>query len=539
MRNKAFLIVSGLTIVGFLLRFYLLVVTDSHTTDGIAFLATAEYFRNPSEWVEAPSRLKMPFFPLLAYLGSFLTSGDVISAGLWVNTILGVLMIPVVFVVARYLFNEWVGYLAALLIAIDIEFIKYSVLDRSDLQFTLIILLVIYYFWKIPWEKCDYRHGLFFGMLLGLAQLTRSNAVFFLAVCLIYWIVYAVRNNINVRRFIPCSMLPVFIVFIILSSLPSLYMRIINVQQPSYLGHAFIEGTLIAKGEREHEWFQLNDDSTEFVKDQIIREFQISNYLNWETACAKYNYGWNFIFGNFFDDMWNYLHGWLCLLGTMSIILIAKSRDLKGWDKVGYLASYIAPFLLILPAIQVQSSYLLPLRLILIIIFAWIIIQFVGIKQLGKLRYLFAGIILFAAFAINLQNCYVHRDRVAGRENGYRLVGKYLRTIKEPGDKVMAKNNSIYLYSMMRGYTLPAELLDKTLAFCFNNGVKYFVYGPDERYVRSAWSHEIKDMINDGDTRFELIHIEIKGGPIVVYKLNDTGTVSDGESSTEQASTGI
>ncbi|MBU1023869.1 hypothetical protein KKB99_06270, partial [bacterium] len=81
MRNRLLIIITVLMIVGLVLRYWLLAVTDSHTTDGIAFLSTAEYMRDPAGWPDVPKRITMPLYPFMVYLFSFFTGGNVVTAG--------------------------------------------------------------------------------------------------------------------------------------------------------------------------------------------------------------------------------------------------------------------------------------------------------------------------------------------------------------------------------------------------------------------------------------------------------------------------
>jgi hypothetical protein len=507
-------------LIGFLLRLWLLVVTDSHTTDGIGFLSTACYLRDSSNWIDVPKRITMPLYPILSLGMSYFTGNDIPLAGRWVNMLVGITMIPMVFTLARKLFDARVACFAALFTAVDFLLIEFSVSDRADLPFALLNVLLAYLFWVIPWEKCNYKHALLFGFSMGLTQLTRTIGILHFTVFAVFWIVYMVRNHVPWKRFLPGTLIPVFVIFGLLASLPPIYLSAIGATQQSYIGHSFIDGTLVAKGEREAGWLSLNEDSTDFAISEKIRNFKIIDAFDWDLIVMKYQFGFTSIMNHFGESMWEYFQSWLVFLMMFVLVFILRYKIIDGWDRVGYLLLLLTPILFLLPIVFTDPIFFLPFRPFFLVILGWLVSGIISLKELRNFGVIVVSILTIAIVTNNFLNLYPIREKEAGHINGYRLVGEYLREIQEPGDTVIARNRTVGFFAGMKGYPFPAALLKKTIKFCRHHEIDYFIYGPDERYARSAWASEILDMIKDGDKTFESIHVETRGGPIQVYKLH-------------------
>jgi len=488
-------IIIVILIVGFLLRLWFLVVNDSHSTDGIIFLFTADYFRNPSIWPKVPPRFIMPIYPLLVFLTSFFTRGDIDIAGRWANMLIGVSMIMFVYRISRRLFDKNVGLISAVLISIDPLLIRHSSFDRSDLLFSLMTLVLAYFFWIIPWENSDYKQGMFFGFLLGISQLTRPNASWYFLLFIIYWVIRIIKQHIPIRDFIIKTFIPVFSFFLVLTEAPYIYLRIIHYHPKNYFGQVLLGGFLIAKGVREREGFQLNANATDFIAAEQANRINFSDMFRWEIISTKYSYALNYLYGYFNQSIWSYFHGWIIPVIIMLIFYVIMRKKVSGWNKIGYLFSFSLLLILLLPLTQVHEPYLLPLRPIAIIILSWFLTNFFSLKGFGIYGKAISVIVTIAIIFTNLQNVYSLREQEAQYINGYRYIGQYLKEVKNPGDAVMARNNSVFFYARMQGYPLPSSPLDQTIKFCHFKGIKYLVFGPDERRVRRAWEIEINARI--------------------------------------------
>jgi 4-amino-4-deoxy-L-arabinose transferase-like glycosyltransferase len=507
-------------IIGFVLRLLLLLVSSSHSTDGIAFLSTAYYIDHPEEWSNIPPRILMPLFPFLIYVFSFLTRGDLSLAARWVNLVAGMAMILSSFFMAKRLFNVKTGLLTSFFVALAPVLIRQSTTERSDLLFTLFSLLLAYYFRVIPWEKADFKKSLFFGLILGISQLVRPNAICFLVLFLFYWIRLLFLKRLTFKAMVTRILFPVCLVCIIFALIPLTYLKIIHAPPINYISNAYLDGLYMAQGTREHDWFQLNDDATGFKSDELKRNFKLTDFLNWRSISTKYSYAWVYVQQYTTQSSYEYFQGWFVLIIIMLLFLIYLRKEITGWKTVGYLLSFSIPFIFIVPFIQIQGTYLIPLHPFFLLILSWVIIEFSQVKQFVIYGKIIACIIVIAIACTNIYAYHVQKNDEIRSYDGYRAIGLHLRDIGKPGELILARNNTIYFYAKMRGYPMPAAQLDQTIKFCRYKGIKYMVFGPDERYVRGLWESEILQRIKDGDTTFELIYKDFRGGIYRVFKIN-------------------
>lgn len=522
MNKRTALIITALIVAGFLLRLWLLVVMDSHSTDGIGYLSTAEYMRDPSGWTEIPKRITMPFYPFLAFLLSFVTNGNIVTAGRWASMLVGLALIPLVFLLARKLFDEKIAIIASFLTAIDWVFIVHSTWDRADLLFTLMTVVLAYSFWKIPWEKTVICHALLFGLLMGLTQLTRTNGVLYFSIFIPLWIVYAVRQKIKWTSFLLRTFLPALIVYSLLASLPILYLDAIHAPSQSYLGHTFLDGILSAQGDREQQAYKLNDDATDYVMTEQIRKFKTIDIWNLRgTLVSKYVYGWKFIASYFAESVWKYFRFSLVVIIPLLIMFFMKRKEIIGWDRAGFLLLFFLPFALLLPIMHLQESFFVPLWPFFLIILSWFIIRISDLKLLKKSGPIIGLLVLIAVVAINLQHLAQIRNIESAYPNAYRLAGEYIHQIAKPGDTIMARDNTAFFYANLRGYRPPSEPLDRVMKYLKHMGIDYFILGPVERKERPELTKELIDLVESGDKSFEIIRVETRGpSPIYILKYN-------------------
>lgn len=528
MRNKLWIILLTFAVVGLALRYWLLIVTDSHTTDGIAYLSVAEYMRDSVAFPDIPKRITMPFYPFLVYLFSFVTGGNVVSAGRCVSMIVGIGIIPLVFILARNLFNEYTAIIAAVLISADWLFIVNSTLDRADILFALLTIILVIYFWRIDWRKTQITDALFFGMLMGLTQLTRTNGVLYFAVFIVFWIFYINKYKIKPASFIISTFIPLLIVYCLIASIPILYLKSIDATQQSYIGHAFLEGSLDALGDREQDAYKLNEDATNYIVTEQIREFSIDDIWRLKsTLPAKFISGWHLIGASFVEAVLKYFKAALLFIIPLIVLFILKRNEVDGWNQTGYLISFSIPFIFLMPIIQMQESYLVPLWPIFIIVLSWFISEAYNVEIIGKFTKPTAILIILIVVFVSLHHLYDFRSREAMHSNGYKLAGEFLKERGSPDDTIMARDNTIYFYAGMRGYRPPSESLERTIKFCRHMGIDYFVLGPMERKERPELTQQIIELIESGDTTFEIILTETRGSSdIYILQISDDNSVT-------------
>ncbi|MFH1514605.1 MAG: hypothetical protein ABIG42_04010, partial [bacterium] len=365
--------------------------------------------------------------------------------------------------------------------------------------------------------------ALFFGSLMGLTQLTRTNGVLYFSIFFCFWIFHAVKHKVGAVNFILRTLLPVIVIYSLLACAPVLYLKSINAHQQSYIGHTFLDCILTAEGDREQVAYKLNEDATDFAMTEQIREFSIKDIWRFRgTIPAKYIHGWRFIGEYFFCSVWKFFRWGLVLIIPLMFLFVSKSNKISGWDRIGYLMSFSIPYLFLLPMMHLQDTFFVPLWPIFLIVLSWFISEIIRLEVIGKFTRVVSVLIIVCVVFVGLRHLYTFRADEAGHVNGYKLAGEYLKETGTPGETIMSRNNTVFFYAGMRGYRPPTENLDRTLKYCQYMGIDYFILGPDERKSRPELADEIIKSLESGDTAFELVYTE-KRGESDIYVLRILG----------------
>jgi len=148
---------------------------------------------------EGPELMFPPFFPISLALGSLLT-GSVDSAARLVPVISGVLLVPAVFTLARLMYSPRVALFAAALIAFHPLLIDLSSVALSEGTYLLLMVMALY--WGLrSLDSGRPGHTVWCGAILGLACLTRPEAVFYPFVILAAALLKDLRQPAFVKRF--------------------------------------------------------------------------------------------------------------------------------------------------------------------------------------------------------------------------------------------------------------------------------------------------------------------------------------------------
>ena len=235
--------VSGLTLLGFALRLAWVLYTDTiplggdphwYYVVGINIAQGAGFVASRNELWEipgpgAPTAFWPPGYPFA--LGAlFKVFGVGISTAQMLNAVLGALTIPFVFALGRRIFDVRAGLVAAGLFAIFPNVIAGTPLLFPEPLFGLMFVVAL---WLLvtysPAESNGWRVAAIFGLLTGMAALTRGQGALLLPVAALYWLAIAgwrqavvstaiaaiaavaiispwtIRNAVELHAFIPIS----------------------------------------------------------------------------------------------------------------------------------------------------------------------------------------------------------------------------------------------------------------------------------------------------------------------------------------------
>ena len=131
------------------------------------------------------------------------------------QSIIGGLACVLTYLIGRKLYSRQAGILAAFISAVYLPFIKSAGLLLTELFFTFILLLIIFYLLKAKEAKAGYKDCIILGLLLTAALLTKSAMALF-PLFILYFFINMKENKLS---FDAKKYLIVFL-FSVLSMLP-------------------------------------------------------------------------------------------------------------------------------------------------------------------------------------------------------------------------------------------------------------------------------------------------------------------------------
>src|SRR4030066_668354 len=199
-------------VLAFILRIFLVLYPEVIRIDGV------EYIRHAKEvlvvnWTEGKSS---PSYPALVAFAYILIKNYEL-AGIWVSIVFGVLLVIPIFYLGKAIFNEKVGVISGLVVAVHpfLHTFSGSVLTESTYHF--FIATSVLFGWY-AFSKGRFYHVLLFSLFTSLAFLTRPEAIGFLFIFSV-WIFFF--NPPGERRYISkrvVMILVAILAFLIFSS---------------------------------------------------------------------------------------------------------------------------------------------------------------------------------------------------------------------------------------------------------------------------------------------------------------------------------
>lgn len=190
-------ILAGIMVAAFLVRWHYLSKHTEYTADSYYFLILSRSVKNTFTYtVRGVAHGKyLPGYPLAIWLGGYLLGGLERSAN--VIAVLGAtLTVPVTYLLGKELFNRWAGLVAALIVAFQPTFLKWTCLPMTEGLFTLLFSLGVYMMLTGCKRSSPARRALA-AALGGMAFVTRWEGVLFLPVALVIIVVYIKKARLR------------------------------------------------------------------------------------------------------------------------------------------------------------------------------------------------------------------------------------------------------------------------------------------------------------------------------------------------------
>jgi 4-amino-4-deoxy-L-arabinose transferase-like glycosyltransferase len=139
------LLVAGIMAGAFAVRLYYLHKHTEYTADSYYFLLLARAIRDTFTYtVRGMTHTKYnPGYPIAIWLGGYLTGGLERSANL-IAVLGGTFTVLATYGIGRELFNRWAGVVAALIIAFEPTFLKWTSLPMTEGLFTFLFAAGVY-----------------------------------------------------------------------------------------------------------------------------------------------------------------------------------------------------------------------------------------------------------------------------------------------------------------------------------------------------------------------------------------------------------
>src|ERR1041385_3079762 len=162
-------IILGLVLISLIVRVQLLEYHSFVTWDGANYI---NYFHD-SDW----QHVFPPGYSMFVELFHVLVPDNVLSAQ-WVSLIFGSLLPIPLFYLARFFLSSPLSLIATIIAVFNPLMIRYGAVTMSEMQYIFFELSAFYFYFK--------RSPVWFGILSGIAYLTRPEALVFFGILFLY-----------------------------------------------------------------------------------------------------------------------------------------------------------------------------------------------------------------------------------------------------------------------------------------------------------------------------------------------------------------
>ena len=446
-------------------------------SDSPAFLQVVALLRG--EWHSAivPFRIEYPVYPYVTFLINHMVANWLLAAKL--AAFLPSVLVPVLIFAATLIItpNRTAALCAGFLTASSPNLILIGAAPLYDSTFifaTALFLLVGFLFIRKP----KWVYGIAMGLVLGLAWASRGLGLFlapaFLAAVF-------VLPGVSPRRK-SGLLLASIVVMLITASLIKLPAKRaaahLAPDQTNCFKEVMADGIRYAGGSRDAIVYRLNDSATAFEVDEsgicsMTWKQYASRYLKDQAKSFAVNFKRIIL-----DDLVTILSPFLVLFVPITLGSARFVRRENLPDAVLLGATCIS-FLILVPAIQYQDRYLLPLLLPVAIVAG---IGCAALLEEGKRgRWVLAILTLLALVAaIDGFRHTLARDE---SEANYRKASEWIvaHNGKDFDFAVFERHHGVYAYLKHGSVMLPVDEPSRVMRYAEHMHVRYLLAGPEER----------------------------------------------------------
>jgi 4-amino-4-deoxy-L-arabinose transferase-like glycosyltransferase len=184
------LIVVAIMVAAFLIRLHYLSKHTEYTADSYYFLILARSIRDTFTYtVRGIAHTKyLPGYPISIWLGGYVAGGLQRSANL-IALLGATFTVLLTYGIGRELFNKWAGVVAALIVAFQPTFLKWTVLPMTEGLFTFLFAAGVYLL-LTGFKRASLPRRTLGAVAGGLCFLVRWEGILFLPLMVLIAIIY-------------------------------------------------------------------------------------------------------------------------------------------------------------------------------------------------------------------------------------------------------------------------------------------------------------------------------------------------------------
>jgi len=190
LKDKTFLLVAGIILIGIIVRIFVFgAVTTGHSQDSYWFITIGENFKNNFRIELAenqPYDLSQPLHPILLGITSIIFN-ELYFNGKLFSLIFGILILPMTYLFWKKVENKETAILALFFTSFGALMLKYSVAIREDSLYVFLLMITLFFIYKI---KDDKKFLPIASIFIMLSSLTRWEGYLLIPVALfsfMYW----------------------------------------------------------------------------------------------------------------------------------------------------------------------------------------------------------------------------------------------------------------------------------------------------------------------------------------------------------------
>ena len=515
-------IIFTLILLSVIPRLCLLCYYSSYSGDGVSYLSTSIYLKNPDLIGEVPKRIYFILYPSLVLLVDFIFNNIALS-GRVLNLLIGTAIPPMIYLLGRRFLTRKTAFFAAVLCVFNPILLEQSVTIRGDNLFALLTLITIFVFESCDWSKPKVRDALYLALILGLAQLSRTNGLMYLLVIIPIWLMWIRAGKIPIKEWLLKTLIPFLLLFFVIFMIPHAFLAIRGEKLPSMFVYTYLDGNIAATSDREEVFFKLNSDATEYQFLEDVAQTEMRELItDLSILPAKYIRNFKYCLQLLFYPIIDVMVKMSIFLLPLVFYVFFYSGEIKIPPGLKRTVFWAWPSFFLLPAINIENLYFLPLIPVLMLVLVWIFDTASGLGWISKWKnWIFIFLILIVLIPECLQSSQL-MIKEKNYINPYIPAGEWINENSDMETKIMARNPEVFFHAFRHGYRMPYEDLDRTLKFSLYKGVTYMVFGPTEQERRKELFLSLyEEIFKMGDkSRIELVEtIDTGQDRVFILKL--------------------